>query len=416
MMRDSIPPSGHVPRRAAALIEEALADTRVVLIAGPRQSGKTTLARGFAGRDRAYLTLDDDNALRAARSDPIGFVRGLDRAVIDEVQRAPELLLAIKESVDRDQRPGRFLLTGSADIMALPTVADSLAGRMETVPLLPLARAEITGGQGAFLDRLFDPRPLEATGAATGAALVEIVLGGGYPEALRRRTSSRRQAWFDAYVASILDRDVRDIAQVDQLERMPRLLAVLAEHAGQLTNYSGIGAQLGMNHVTTQRYVGILERLFLVRSLPPWSTNRVSRLIKSPKLHFLDSGLLAGLRGDGAESLARERARFGALLESFVASEIMKLMSWSGGGYRLSHFRTREGDEVDLVVEDRRGRIVGIEIKASATLRPADLNGLRKLAEAAGDTFVRGVVLHDHDRVTPYSDKLSAAPITSLWA
>lgn len=416
MTRDSIPLSEHVPRRAAALIEEALADTRVVLIAGPRQSGKTTLARGFAGRDRAYLTLDDDNALRSARSDPIGFVRGLDRAVIDEVQRAPELLLAIKESVDRDQRPGRFLLTGSADIMALPTVADSLAGRMETVPLLPLARAEITGGQGAFLDRLFDPRPLEATGAATGAALVEIVLGGGYPEALRRRTSSRRQAWFDAYVASILDRDVRDIAQVDQLERMPRLLAVLAEHAGQLTNYSGIGAQLGMNHVTTQRYVGILERLFLVRSLPPWSTNRVSRLIKSPKLHFLDSGLLAGLRGDGAESLARERARFGALLESFVASEIMKLMSWSSGGYRLSHFRTREGDEVDLVVEDRRGRIVGIEIKASATLRPADLNGLRKLAEAAGDTFVRGVVLHDHDRVTPYSDKLSAAPITSLWA
>ncbi len=406
-----------IPRRARMLVETALKDTRVVLIAGPRQAGKTTLARACAGPDRLYLNLDDAATLKAARDDPVSFIRGVDRVAIDEIQRAPELILAIKEVVDRDQRPGRFLLTGSANLATLPAVADSLAGRMEVIPLLPLAQAEIRETPGRFVDWLFsDPAVIHVSDAVVGAKLIDMVLRGGYPEALARISGPRRQAWFDSYISLVLDRDVRDIANIDQLDRMPRLAKVLAEHVGQLVNYTAVGGALGLSHITTQRYVGILERLFLVRSIAPWSSNYLSRLIKTPKLAFLDSGLLAALRGADRQEIEADRTRLGPLLESFVVSEVLKLVSWSGENCRISHFRTREGEEVDLVLEDRRGRIVGIEVKSSATLKPKDLNGLRKLQAAAGDKFMHGIVLHDHDRMTPFSKKLSAGPISLLWS
>ncbi|RVT74253.1 ATP-binding protein [Agrobacterium sp. CNPSo 2736] len=405
-----------IERKAYSLVETSLSDTRVVLIAGPRQAGKTTLARQFEGPDRAYLTLDDAGTLQAARADPVGFIRGVHRVVIDEVQRAPELMLAIKESVDRDETPGRFLLTGSANLTAIPSIADSLAGRMAVIPLLPLAQAEIQSAPGRLLDRLFaGEAPVVETAAAIGTDLIDIVLRGGYPEAIRRPTPGRRTAWLEDYVALILDRDVRDIANIDQLDRMPRLLNILAEHAGQLVNHSSFGSSLGLSSVTTQKYVAILERLFLIKTLPPWSNNRLSRLIKTPKLHFIDTGLLASMREDEAERLRQDRLRFGALLESFVVSELMKLASWSERRVSFSHYRTKDQDEVDVVIEDRRGRIIGIEVKASATVRAQDFRGLRQLQEAVGDRFVRGLVLHDHDRVTPFGEKLQAAPMSVLW-
>lgn len=336
--------------------------------------------------------------------------------MIDEVQRAPELMLAIKESVDRDETPGRFLLTGSANLTAIPSIADSLAGRMAVIPLLPLAQAEIQSAPGRLLDRLFaGEAPVVETAATIGTDLIDIVLRGGYPEAIRRPTPARRTAWLEDYVALILDRDVRDIANIDQLDRMPRLLNILAEHAGQLVNHSSFGSALGLSSVTTQKYVAILERLFLIKTLPSWSNNRLSRLIKTPKLHFIDTGLLASMREDEAERLRQDRTRFGALLESFVVSELMKLASWSERRVSFSHYRTKDQDEVDVVIEDRRGRIIGIEVKASATVRAQDFRGLRQLQEAVGDRFVRGLVLHDHDRVTPFGEKLQAAPTSVLW-
>jgi uncharacterized protein len=416
-------PSAFAPviaRHVQTKIATALQDTRVVLIIGPRQAGKTTLAKLHASIDRPYITLDDPATLAAARSDPAGFVRGLKRAVIDEVQRVPDLLLAIKESVDKDQAPGRFLLTGSTNLMALPVVADSLAGRLEVITLLPFAQAEIAGTPGDLLDRLFDGIGLPAVvNPVVGDALMEIVLNGGYPEALRRTSASRRQAWLQDYVSLILDRDVRDIANIDQLDRMPRLLDVLAAHAGQLVNHSSYGAALGLTVPTAQKYVSILERLFLVRQVPPWSHNAVSRLTKTPKLHFLDTGLLAALRDTTAAQLQKdrvaERTTWGPLLESFVVSEVLKLTTWSDKRLRISHFRTKEQDEVDLVIEDRRGRVIGIEVKASATVRAPDLRGLRQLQAAVGDKFVHGLVLHDHDRITPFDEKLHAAPVSLLW-
>jgi uncharacterized protein len=414
MNKDSSPP--YYARKVRPKIAEALSDTRVVLISGPRQAGKTTLAREFIAEDRPYITLDDTGTLAAARSDPIGFVRGLDKAIIDEVQRAPELMLALKESVDIDNRPGRFLLTGSANLATVPAIADSLAGRMAVISLLPLAQAEIAGAPGKFLDVLFSGKSIAAGGPyQIGEDLIEIVLKGGYPEVLRRPSPSRRQAWLDDYVSLILDRDVRDVANIDQLERLPRLLQVLAEHTGQLTNNSSFGAALSLSSVTAQKYVGILERLYLLRLLPPWSANSLSRLIKTPKMHFLDSGLLAAVRDDDKDRLQRDRSRFGALLETFVVSEIMKIAAWTDLRLTFSHYRTKDQDEVDLVIEDRRGRMVGIEVKASATARSSDVKGLRQLQAAIGDRFLRGIVLYDHDRITPFDERIVAMPISTLW-
>ena len=405
-----------IRRRVAQRVETALQDTRVVLIAGPRQAGKSTLAQTFESETRPYLTLDDAPTLQAARADPVSFVRGLDLAIIDEIQRAPDLLLAIKERVDRDKRPGRFLLTGSANLTAIPRIADSLAGRMEIIRLLPLAQAEIRNTPGNFLDAVFSSEAPKLTGdAVTGAALADSVLRGGYPEAIGRTGAARRRRWFENYVVSILGRDVRDIANIDQLDRLPRLLRILSEHAGQIVNHSSFGAALSLSHVTAQKYVSILERLFLVQTLEPWSSNAVSRIIKTAKLTFLDSGLLAALRGAEAADIGRDRAHYGPLLENFVVSEIFKLASWNEERFRFSHFRTRMQDEVDLVIEDRLGRIVGIAVKASAAIKASDFNGLKRLQAAAGDKFVRGILLHDHDRVTPFGERLHAMPVSRLW-
>jgi len=403
------------PRFVEQRIRDALADTRVVLVSGPRQSGKTTLGRKLANGGMAYLTLDNATVLNAARSDPVGFVRGLDRAIIDEVQRAPGLMLALKESVDADRRPGRFLLTGSADLMMLPRVAESLAGRMEVMRLFPLAQCEIRGANSGFLSAAFAGEVPHVAEALVGHDLVTAVLAGGYPEALTRRSWMRRQDWYAGYVDAIVRRDVRDVAQVDQLQQMPKLLRVLGEHAGQLMNYSGIGASLGMNHVTTQKYVGVFESLFLVRTLPPWHDNQLKRLTKTPKLHFLDAGLLAALRDLTPERLRADRTPFGALLETFVLAELQKLASWADGRFEFSHFRDKEQNEVDIIIEDRRGRVVGIEVKAAATVTSSDFNGLRKLADACGERFVLGLVLHDHDKIVPFGLRLAAAPISALW-
>lgn len=406
-----------VDRKAFPLVQVALADTRVVLISGPRQAGKTTLARMFADKHRPYITLDDAGTLNAAKADPTGFIRGIKRAVIDEVQRAPDLMLAIKASVDDDQEPGRFLLTGSANLATIPAIADSLAGRMAVIPLLPFAQAEIQSRPGLMLDRLFaGEEPTVEGEVILGKDMISMVLAGGYPEVLRRTTSARRVSWLEDYVGLILDRDVRDIANIEQLDRLPRLLNVLAEHAGQLVNNSSFGSALGLSGVTAQKYIAILERLFLVKTLVPWSNNRLSRLVKTPKLHFIDTGLLAALREDELARLSDHKTRFGALLESFVVSELMKLASWSDRRLSFSHYRTKDMDEVDVVIEDRRGRIIGIEVKASATVKSDDFRGLRQLQAAVGDRFVRGLVLHDHDRITPFAERLQAAPLSILWS
>lgn len=405
-----------IPRHAKRQVATALADTPVVMVNGPRQCGKTTLVRGFETSGRRYISLDDETALGAARDDPAGFLRPLDSAILDEVQRAPELLRAIKLTVDNDRRPGRFLLTGSADLLALPTISDSLAGRMEIVTLLPLSQTEIARTSSRFIDRVFTGKLPQPSEVSIGAKLVQRVLRGGYPEMLRRADHARRRNWARDYVAAIVQRDVRDISTIERLDVLPRLLRILAQQSGQLTNFTQIGGQIGLDDKTARKYLGVLEQLFLLRRLEPWHGNRLSRLIKTPKLHFLDSGLLAALLGATPDRIGEDRAVLGTLLETFVYTEVLKAAEAGGRSISLYHYRDKDQNEVDLVLEDEIGRIVGLEIKAAATVRPADFAGLRKLAAATGKHFCLGAVLHDGDAVTGFGDHLVAAPLSCLWS
>ncbi|WP_371877424.1 ATP-binding protein [Desulfomicrobium sp. ZS1] len=396
-------------------IDEAMQDTPAVLISGPRQAGKTTLARRIAGQKMRYLTLDDETVLLAAKEDPVALVRDADRVVIDEIQRAPGLLIAIKKSIDEDRRPGRFLLTGSVNLMTLPTVADSLAGRMETVTLLPLSQAEICGSTVNWLDSVFAGTIPVVDSCMVGSDLEEIVLRGGYPESVLRSTHRRRAAWARQYLNALLQRDVRDIASVGNLDLFPRLVRVLAEMSGQMCNYSQLGGQLGLDHKTTARYVGILEQMFLLTRVEAWSRSRIGGLVKTPKLHFLDSGLLSTLLGLTPLAGLPGRNRFGHVLETFVHAELLKHAATTDNEYRMFHYRDRAKYEVDVVIENAQGQLVGVEVKAAASVNERDLRGIRRFAEAAGDKMRLGVILYDGAETFSLGPDLLAAPLSTLW-
>jgi len=408
-------PSAMFPRYIQPRVVEALADTPVVLLNGPRQAGKTTLVRQFAGSKRQFITLDDDVTLLSATQDPVGLIRGLDCAVIDEIQRAPGLLLAIKKAIDEDRRPGRFLLTGSANLMTLPTVADSLAGRMETLTLLPLARCEIQAGVGLWIDRVFNGDIPISNYPEVGDALAEKVFRGGYPEMIARATPRRRLAWANQYVDAIIQRDVRDIASIDRLDQLPRLLKCLAQTAGQQCNFSQLGGQVGLDHKTVGKYLGVFEQMFLLRRIEVWSRNRLSRLVKIPKMQFIDSGLLSSLLNLTETSAIKDRSVFGRVLESFVYSEVLKQTTWAEQDYSIYYYRDKDQVEVDFVIENRDGDIIGVEAKAAATVSEGDLKGLRKLNHLAPEHFVAGVVLYDGTDTLPLGPRLWAIPFSTLW-
>ena len=403
------------PRLIETRLAEAMADTPVVLLAGPRQAGKTTLVRQVAENGLRYLTMDDELTLLSAREDPVGMIRSLDRAVIDETQRAPTLLLAIKKSVDEDRRAGRFLLTSSANLMALPTVADSLAGRMETLSLLPLSQSEIEGQTQNWLDYVFAGWLPQPVSAARADDLVGRVLRGGYPEAMSRSTARRRTAWARQYIAAIIARDVRDVSGIEKLDQLPRFMRVLAQTAGQMCNYTQLGGQVGLDGKTAAKYISVFEQMYLLRRVDVWARNRLNRVVKTPKLQFIDSGLLATLLDLTADEVQKDRTRFGNVLETFVFSEVLKHTTTAEGDYRLMYYRDADKVEVDVVVENAAGQLVGIEVKAAATVKEADLRGLRKLAGLAGDSFKMGVLLYDGDETMPLGDRIWAAPLSTLW-
>jgi uncharacterized protein len=398
-------------------IAEAQQDTPVILLVGPRQAGKTTLVRQIAQQQGlSYLTLDDELTLLSAREDPVGLIRTLDKVVIDEIQRAPQLLLAIKKSVDEDRRPGRFLLTGSANLMALPTVADSLAGRMETLSLLPLSQTEIESKSSNWISHAFAGQILKSPDpSASGNDLIERVLRGGYPEALSRTSASRRVTWLQQYTDALIQRDVQDIASIDKINQLPRFLSALAQTAGQMCNYNQLGGQLGLDGKTAARYIGIFEQMYLLKRINVWASNRLKRVVKTPKLQFMDAGLLSALLDLNRREVLQDRTRFGKVLETFVFGELLKHITTADAPYRVLYYRDADQVEVDLLIENSAGHLIGVEVKAAATVKNSDLLGLKKLAALAGEQFKMGVLLYDGSETVPLGDRIWAAPLSSLW-
>lgn len=408
------------PRALASNLSAALEDTPVVFLAGARQTGKSTLVQAHLGSEAGevvFRTFDDLGTLGAAKADPEGFIASLgERAVLDEIQRAPELLLPMKASVDRHRLPGRFVMTGSANVLTLPKVSESLAGRMEILTLWPLAQSELEGVTSGFVDACFhgDPQRLKVA-KLDRRDLLARVLAGGYPEVVARKNHQARMRWFEAYLATLIQRDLRDLSAIEGMAALPRLLQSVAHRVGSPLNLADLGRTLGLNQMTLKRYVTLFENLYLVKQLPPWFENLGKRLAKTPKLYFNDAGLLGYLLDLEPGAIDRHPTPFGPLVENFVVMELTKMVAWSRVRPSLYHMRTSAGLEVDLVMENRGRELVGVEVKAAMTLSDSDFKGLRALQEAVGGRMRSGVVLYGGREVLPFGKGLWAMPIQALW-
>ena len=404
----------YVPRRAEELIHEALEDTRVVVINGARQVGKSTLAeialRRVPGGTARFL--DDPVTRAAAAADPVRFVRYDGLMLIDEIQRVPDLWLAIKNLVDRDPRPGRFLLTGSARLLGLRSLPDALPGRSETIELWPLSQGEIDNAPDGFVDALF------AVGAELRAEdsglrrsdYLDRATRGGYPEAVRRVTPRRRARFFDNYLADLIARDVKQVADIERAGDMRRLLSLLAGQTSGLLNVNRLAGGLNITAPTVRSYIEILETVYLIRRIPAWSANATTRAIATPKLLFVDTGLSSSLNVGIADD-----SRIGGLVENFVLGEIGRQLTWSRTSARLYHYRDRDQYEVDAILEDNAGRVVGIEVKAAETVRIDDFRGLKLLQRRLGTAFIAGIVLYCGAESVSFGEGLTCLPISAVW-
>ncbi len=405
------------PRYIEPRVLESLTDTPVVLIHGPRQCGKTTLARLVGDvRGFTYLSFDDDVQRSAAQADPVGYVADLpEQVILDEVQRVPELFTSLKAAVDGQRKPGRFILTGSAHVLLVPRLSDSLAGRMAILRLHPLSQAEIGRNRADFLQALFRGAfKSGAPGRRQGRVLAERIAAGGYPAALSRATTRRRTAWYRDYMDTLVQRDVLDLTRISRLDAIPRLLEMAAGQTARLVNVSDMAAPFQVSRPTIREYLTLLSRIFLLEELSPWHSNRLRRLIKTPRLHLGDTGLACALLGQDATSLWEDRALFGQMLETFIFQELRRQAGWQEDEISFSHFRDKDKNEVDMVLESA-GKLAGVEVKAGSTVTASDFSGLRKLQRAAEKRFAAGAVLYDGDSVVPFGKDLYAVPISCLW-
>jgi len=402
----------NLPRFLEDKIKKSLKVHPVVLVCGPRQAGKTTLCQELVREDGfTYISLDDLRFLSAASHDPLAFLGGQPKPLIlDEVQRVPEIFLTIKQDVDQNRQPGRYLLTGSANPLLLPKVADSLAGRMDVLRLYPFSQGEMRRGYETFLERAFSG---EFTSSLKDEHLEELILRGGYPPVQSLEDEESRESWFHGYFETLMQKDVRDLARIENLSQIPRLVQLLATRVGGLVNFSELSRSLGIANATLHRYISFLQALFVIDFLPSWSRNIGKRLVKSPKLYFLDTGFLAYLLGIDTVSYQAENR--GHLLENFVSVELWKQASWTRPLLQLFHFRSQTQQEVDFVLERCDGKLVGIEVKSTLTVKSDSFQGLRYLRKVAGESFQRGIVLYPGKEVIHFEKDLVAVPMTALW-
>jgi uncharacterized protein len=407
-----------IERHARPLIVEALSYSRVVLVLGARQVGKSTLAKQIVSSEHpaTMLTLDDRATREAARIDPHGFIAGLRGAVlIDEVQLAPDLLYAIKQAVDEDPTPGRFLLTGSANVLTAPRISESLAGRVRRIELWPLSQSEIHKTPGNFVERLFAGDPPQVTGAPVGReAFAEVVARGGYPAVYTLGEQQRQHSHRD-YVQSIVERDLRDIASAQKLSEIPTLLRLLATNSAKLLDYRKLASDLQISDKTVRAYVELLRTVFLVHVVPAWRPGLRSRELQTPKLYLTDTGLLAQQLGVNQKRIAEDDQVTGYALETFCGMEILKHQSWATQNSTLRHYRVHD-DEIDIVLEAQSGELAAIEVKTKASIRERDWRVIAKLREHRPGRFKAGVILYTGRQTIPLGDRIWAVPISGLWS
>jgi uncharacterized protein len=409
-------------RRASDLIAEAMTGFRVVIVNGPRQSGKSTLLEQFAHQSGTLITLDDRAVLRVARTDPGGLVEGYGRPLlIDEIQRGGDpLVLAIKAAADRAPRQyGAFVLAGSSRFLTVPNLSESLAGRARIIDLWPLTQGELHGGTDSFIDLAFRPTSeLRSTSSPSlsRSAVMERIALGGFPAIVAMPSDRLRSAWFEDYCRTLIMRDLTQMSAVRQVDELPRLLRLLAARTAQELNVSSLGRDAGINGETLRSHLALLETIYLHHRLPAWSTNFTARAKRHPKVHIVDSGLACNLLGVSAQQLAvPTNSLTGALFESFVVNEVMRQQTWSTERVHLGHFRDRDQREVDLIVEAPDGRVVAIETKAARDVDESDFRWLAYLRDRLGDRFINGIVVHLGERPLPFGDRLSAVPVSAVW-
>lgn len=407
------------PRRAADAVRVAVEEARVVLVQGARQAGKSTLMRIITREhpDATARTLDDADMRAAASADPTSFVDVPGMLAIDEIQRVPELLLAIKADVDEQPRRGRFLLTGSARVFALKSVPDALPGRVQTVELWPFSQGEIDHAPDGFVDAVFRQRTgLRHHTSLVRADYAERLVRGGFPEAIALSRPASRRRYFNNYVDDLIEREVTEIGEIARLPELHAVLRLLAARAGSLLVIDPIASDARLSASTVRRYVTLLEQVFMIKRLPAWSRNISTRATANPKVFFVDSGVATHLLNQTPQTLLEPTSTaFGPLLESFVVSEVSRQVSWSDEPLELSHFRTRDKIEVDLVLEHPQHGVVGLEVKAAATVRQDDFRGLGHLADRIGGDFIMGIVLYSGQETLRFGPNMLAMPTSALW-
>lgn len=410
-----------IPRNIEPEVRDILASSRAAAVLGPRQAGKSTLAGELqrAGVVPYYYSLDEEQTRKSALADPDGFVADISRpAVIDEVQRAPDLLLAIKQALDASNARGQFLITGSANVLTSRAVADALPGRVEYINLWPLSQGEIGGQKDAFIDRILAADPPRLNDEPRGrAAHAARVVRGGFPDAFRR-TDRQRGRYFDSYVQGIISRDLAAVGRLRvEPEVLARLLGLLAARSGALTAFNRLAGELEVDGKTVKAHTAMLEELFLVRRLRPWSRNIGSRHVKTPKIFLTDTGLMSGMLGiDSGRYAAVDQGELaGMLLETFVTMELVKQQTWAATRTDLFFYRDAQQREVDVVIESAAGDVAGVEVKAAASVSRPDSLGLRFLRDKLGARFKTGVVLYTGANTFEFDDRIWAVPIAGLW-
>lgn len=405
-----------IKRNIKDKLKKAISRSPVVLLNGARQVGKSTLTLEFVQDGFNYITLDDELTYLSAKNDPYAFIKNIKKPVIiDEVQRVPELFLPIKIDVDNNRKPGSYLLTGSANPLLIPRLGDSLAGRMEIIDLMPLSQGELLGVKENFVDTVFEDKDIyKITPELSKEDLYKKILKGGYPS-VQNLDEEDSIAWMRSYLNLILQKDIKDLAQIEKITELPNILKILAYQVANLLNVSEISRDAKMVSQTVHRYITLLETIFLINLSPSWHTNLTLRITKSPKVYLVDSGLLTYLLGVELNNAFEENFQMGKVTENFVVNELRKQITWSKTNPEMFHFRTSNGQEVDIILQNRAGKIIAIEVKSGQNVSLSDFKHIKLLQEKMGKKFIKGFVVYTGNQIIPFGDDIFAIPINLLW-